>query len=383
MTKVSLTNDLKRAALKQYHPYLVIGLWSLEQELFEEEHDLDGISENNREIVIQDRVNLKIIEQDIVNMLSSEEQKQQYQKFVSKPTDSGIRKGNYDNIIFTPYDDIDTIIPYEYYNGVFYLELPRFYHNICLHLVTKYYDATDNVALITTEDIIDYMNNPSTAEEKWLNSANRTPDKVDILNGLGRYLIDIHELSEQKALKEESSIKAEDLLKTEGLSIEIDVFYKYTGNIQENQIGIIDTNDRGYTSSQTASKYEDQKTLIENNKNLSNSTNQIITATRNQENIKIDAAFTYSNPSSSNDTIKLSANHQADATYELIVKYINDNIKTVRSCILIVVLSLIVLALFKTVVKVFGCSGSSWGISTKLISIVFVSVTVTEFVCGS
>ena len=325
MTKVSLTNDLKRAALKQYHPYIEIELWSLEQQRFEEEHYSNEILEDNREIVIQDRVNLKIIEQDIVKMLSSAEQ-QQYQKFVSKPTDNGIRKGNYDNIIFTPYNDIDTIIPYEYYNGVFYLELPRFYRNICLHLVTKYYDATDNVALITTEDIIDYINNPNTAEEKWLNSANRTSDKVNILNGLGRYLIDIHELSEQKALKEESSIKVEDLLKAEGLSIEIDVFYKYTGNIQENQIGIIDTNDRGYTSSQTASKYEDQKTLIENNKNLSNSTNQIITATRNQENIKIDAAFTYSNPSSSNDTIKLSANHQTDATYELIVKYINDNI---------------------------------------------------------
>ena len=309
MTKISLTDDLKHIALQQYHPYIVIELWSLEQEDFENTHQLQNIVDvNEREIIIQDAVNLKIIEDDIEKMLQENELKE-YQKFVSKPTDVGMNQGSFDNIIFTPYNDLDTIIPYEYYNGVFYLRLPRFYYNICLHILTKYFDATDDVVLFTTEDAINYINDENTPSEKWLSSGLRDDNKINILNdNVGRYLIDLpNELKHAP-------------------SIEIDVFYKYLNNIQENQIGVIDTNDRGYNESQNAAKYEDQKTLIENNKNLTNSTNQIITAKRNQEDITTDSAFTYSNASSSNDTFKLSTNHEPNKIYELIVKYINDNI---------------------------------------------------------
>lgn len=369
MTKISLTDDLKRNILQQYHPYILIDLWSLLQEqselfakipsnqefslsssdnfleitfnynmipeniniqeipdiiiydynyhlvggtfdnyiLFQEnfnnlswvheddnhtcnislsELDIDKLSQlndsdfiaigmfagetsiiekkyqiffpNNNsimfqgDVVVNDPVNLKIIESDIEQLLrqtdNSEYMLKHYQKYVSKPDDEGMKKGDFDNIIFTPKDDLKTIIPYEYYKGVFYLRLPYYCHQICLHIISKYYDATDNVALFTTDDIIEYLQNPPA--EAWVSDkATRDGDKLnfiadDDIYAYGRYLIKL-----PQALRDT-------------LSIEIDAFYRYSqlSEYSGHSIGIVDTKNRGYNNIE--SEIEDQKTLI-------------------------------------------------------------------------------------------------------------------------
>lgn len=304
MTKIVLTTELKRTALQQYHPYINIDLWSLEQF----EYDNDNLEED---IILQDSVNLKILNDDIEGLLPNAHRKE-YQKYISKPDQE--EKGDFTNIIFTPEGDIDTIIPYEYYKGVFYLELPRFYRTISLHILTYYFDASDNVALFVTENIADYVNHDA-SETAWIHTTDnvsRSNDAIDILNeenGVGRYLI-----------KLPNDVKAFP-------SLEIDVFYEYD-NIQnnaENQIGVIDTNDRGYSLSQSQAKYEDQHTLINSNHDYGSSTKQVITATRQQEDISEDSAFIYSDSSNPLGSIN-TEQHQTNIQYEAIIKYINDDI---------------------------------------------------------
>ena len=49
MTKIALTDGLKQTALQQYHPYVNIELWSLEQNSYDEEN-------NTEDIIIQFKV---------------------------------------------------------------------------------------------------------------------------------------------------------------------------------------------------------------------------------------------------------------------------------------------------------------------------------------
>ena len=65
MTKITLTDSLKQTALQQYHPYINIELWSLEQNSYDEEN-------NTEDIIIQDAANLKIIGSDIEAMLAAD-----------------------------------------------------------------------------------------------------------------------------------------------------------------------------------------------------------------------------------------------------------------------------------------------------------------------
>ena len=304
MTNIVLTNDLKEIVLKQYHPIIDIDLWSLQQSQYDNEH-------NTTNIILNDTVNLKILTQDIEQLLS-EQDKIEYQKYVSKPTtihidefEYTVNTGTFNNIIFTPQDNTDIIIPYEYYKGVFYLTLPRFYRVISLHILTSYFDASDNVVLFTTEDAINYINdghNPSTKWQTYNGAMTRDIDKINIIgnNGIGRYLIELPE-----TLK--------------GLNtIEIDVFYKYLyPPSKTNQIGIIDTTTRGYANIQ--SDYEDQKTLINQNNNTAKS---IITAMRQTHDIIEDNAFQYSSPIQS---FSYPA-HIDNALYESTIKYFNDDI---------------------------------------------------------
>lgn len=304
MTKIVLTEELKKITLQQYHPYINIDLWSLEQ--FEYDND-----DEEKDIILQDSVNLKILSDDIEGLLSGSHLRE-YQKYVSKPDKED--KGDFTNIIFTPENDIDIIIPYEYYRGVFYLELPRFYRTISLHMLTYYFDASDDVALFTAEDIVDYVNHdiPETAWIHTTDDISRSDNAVDIISdgdGIGRYLIKLPE-----------NVKAFP-------SLEIDVFYEYDniGDNAENQIGVIDTNDRGYSLAEAQAKYEDQHTLINANHDYNSSTKQVITATRQQEDISEDSAFVYSD--SSNPFGELNTNqHQLNTQYESIIKYINDDI---------------------------------------------------------
>ena len=57
MTKIALTSDLKQLALQQYHPFVNIDLWSLEQEQYDNEH----INDEDDNIVVNDTVNIKIL----------------------------------------------------------------------------------------------------------------------------------------------------------------------------------------------------------------------------------------------------------------------------------------------------------------------------------
>lgn len=296
MTQIVLTDNLKQTALQQYHPYINIELWSLEQNEYDNGDD-------SKDIILQNITNLKILNNDIEKMLleDNEASLQEYQKYVSS---------DYANIIFTPFDDItntpinDIIIKYEYYNGVFYLELPRFYRTICLHLLPNYYYANDDVVLLNTEDIIEYVNEHPTT---WTTiDATREDDKINIIGeGIGRYLIPLPQYLRKMS------------------SIEIDVFYKYLEDTvnYENKIGIIDTYNRGYQGLDAIEKeYEDQKTLI--NSSI-DETNIVTIAKRQQNDIQIDNAFKYClQPNSSFEINSIESNKY----YETIIKYSNDNI---------------------------------------------------------
>ena len=276
------------------------------------------------DVAINDEVNLKIIEQDIRQLLqdNNEYMLNHYLRYVSTQDDEGMKKGNFDNIIFTPENDLETIIPFEYHKGVFYLRLPRFYHKICLHLVSKYYDATDDVALFTSDDILEYLHdNPSA--ESWISSASPKRNITDKINTtetdgtIARYLIPLPSVFRKFP------------------SVEIDVFYSYTANnissaTKNSQIGLIDTTDRKYSEEQEAEQILQEHTLLSNNSNLlsqNNSTTQIISASR-QPNTSFsnDNVFTYSNPTNSTQYFGLEENHIIDAVYESVIKYINDTI---------------------------------------------------------
>ena len=292
MTKISLTDDLKLQALQQYHPYISIDLWSLAEE--------EGES-------LQDYTNVKIIENDIEEMLNAAD-RFEYQKYVSKPSDVGYNQGNFDNIIFTPDEDLNTIIPYEYYMGVFYLRLPYFCETISLHILTKYFNAMDSILLLKTEDIINSVEQDKT--HTWSHSENvsRSEDKIDIISSdsssnYGRYLIPLPQ--NLQALN----------------SIEIDYFLTYTNTHDTSQVGIIDTNSRNYTQAQNVEKYHDQSTLISNSHN---SSIQAIIAQPISDNIYQDSSYSYSNVQNANN-INLKTVNQ-DIQLEGIVKYINDDI---------------------------------------------------------
>lgn len=313
MTKIALTNDLKQLALQQYHSFVNIDLWSLEQEEYDNEH----INDEEDNIVVNDTVNIKILNKDIEELLSQDgygannwSPLSVYQKYTSN--------SDFTNIIFTPFDAetdspiTDIIISSEYYNGVFYLELPRFYRTISMHLLTNYYDASDDVVLFHTENIIDYVKeNPTTSwmaqnsqEEKNMNEVSIAAD-----NEIGRYLIPLPQYLRKIP------------------SLEIDVFYQYTdeNGISANQIGIIDTSIRGYKrqdgTDDMDKEYEDQKTLINTNDN----TDKIVTSAErnsNQNDIQQDNYFIYTESDNKFETNAIELNK----VYETIVKYINDNI---------------------------------------------------------
>ena len=297
MTKIVLTDELKQMALQQYHPRVDIVLWSLEQEEYDDTYN---------EIVINGAVNIKILNKDIEKMLATEgtQYLEEYQKYVSKPNNNTNDKCT--NVIFTPYDDISTIIPFEYYKDVFYLELPTFYRTISLHILTDYYDASDDVILFHTEDIIEYVNSEDAPEEAWVcsNGASRDIDKVNIniaQNGFGRYLIKL-----PYALQH-------------GASIEIDAFYKYMDSFNgDNQIGVVDSHIRGYDDIEK--EYSSQQTLI--NTNLEDKKG-ISTMGRDPNYLDIldDRYFEYSTLL---DYKPLT--HRPSVTYESIVKYTNDDI---------------------------------------------------------
>lgn len=298
MTKIALTDGLKQTALQQYHPYVNIELWSLEQNSYDEEN-------NTEDIIIQDAANLKIIGSDIETMLATDGDiyLQEYQKYIA---------ADCTNIIFTPFDEennqpIDNIIiPYEYYKGVFYLRLPRFYRTISLHLLTRYYDASDDVVLFNTEDLIDYI---QSHQQVWTTTgASRTEEQIDILGeGVGRYLIPL-----PQNLRKMSSI-------------EIDVFYKYIEDTIDynNYIGIIDTSMRGYKqidgTDDIEKEIEDQKSLINQNQD---NTRIINIAQRNNIYTQDDDVFNYCPQDMSFDVAQI----DNEKYYEAIVKYSNDNI---------------------------------------------------------
>lgn len=310
MTKITLTNDLKQLALNQYHPFINIDLWSLEQYEYDENWVApdDDDESNSPDIILQDTVNLKILNKDIEALLAHDDEStdkqslQEYQKYTSN--------SDFSNIIFTPFDDEkhlpinDIIISSEYYNGVFYLELPRFYRTISLHLLTNYYDASDDVVLFHTENIIDYVKENPTS---WTATGNteRNPEEISTnkQNNNGRYLIPLPQHLKRIP------------------SIEIDVFYQYlsTNGIRPNEIGIIDTSIRGYDD--VTKEYEDQKTLINKNDNEY----KIVTTTErnpNQTDILQDNFFCYRETSDDFETNSVEINK----IYESIIKYSNDNI---------------------------------------------------------
>ena len=294
MTQISLTENLKKIALQQYHPHIDIDLWSLEQENYENEN-------HNMEIAQNDIMNIKIIENDIGLLLSSN--KEEYEAYLNS---------DYNNIIFTPNDNLDIIIPYEYYKGVFYLRLPRFYRTISMHLLPKNYDASDDVVLFHTEDIISSINSEN---KNWISadSTYRSPNKVDIHGtSYGRYLIPLPE-----------SLRSSE-------SIEIDVFSKYnsfSANAHDNhQIGIIDTDNRGFDSAHNQDKYAEEMTLIYNKQESQSTSLQIITATRTKENINLDNAFRYSSASNALSSIATNTPYQQNYNYESIIKYHNDSL---------------------------------------------------------
>lgn len=310
MTKIALTDSLKQDALQQYHPYVNIDLWSLEQA----EYD-DG---TEKKIVINNTVNIKIANKDIELLLALDDDGgmglslQEYQKYVSKPQlidedeEIWVNTGDFTNIIFTPYDNenhcpiTDMIIPYEYYKGIFYLELPSFYRTISLHILTAYFDASDNVVLFNTEDIIDYVENHT--EETWIGNASRTKNKINTRRGgLGRYLVPLPHYLQSLP------------------SIEIDVFYHYDTNALDyvHGIGIIDTTNRGYDNQED--EYADQKTLINQTRYESK---YPTVAIKNNNNIQQDDSISFILCQESFETTY----RQVEHTYESIIKYINDDI---------------------------------------------------------
>lgn len=255
-------------------------------------------------IFLQDYVNVKIIENDIEQMLYGAD-RIEYQKYISKPSDEGYNQGNFDNIVFTPENDLETIIPYEYYNGVFYLRLPRFYKTISLHILTKYFNAMDNILLLKTEDIINIVNEDEAHTWTHSENTNRSEDKINITSTsgesqYGRYLIPLPK-----------NIQA---LNT----IEIDYFLTYTGNHNTNQIGIIDVNDRNYTSSQTIDKYKAQSTLIyEAHQYI-----QTVATQRIANNIYQDSSYSYSRTHNTIIPRTINLNTQIEG----LIKYINDDL---------------------------------------------------------
>ena len=315
MTNIVLTDDLKNIVLQQYHPRVRIQLWSLDQQEFEEQNP------DSDEVALHGPVNIKILNDDLEFFLThkSINQAEEYKKYVSKPDNEGVNQGTFKNILFTDSDDINTIIPFEYHKGVFYLRLPRWMRYIDMHILTSYYDGSDDIVLLSTDDIIESVNKD---KQQWLSTNNsiiRSNDKIDIIkpgslqsSDVGRYLV-----------KLPSSFR--------GLpSIEIDGFYRYSDVVDDeasHQIGITDNNDRGYTADQIGLMRQDQKTLINNSRNLSYFKDQIITATPVKETIfEEDDAYSYSDAEDSEYGIQLNNAHEEDHLYEITVKYINDSL---------------------------------------------------------
>lgn len=324
MTKIVLTEDLKKQALQQYHPYINIDLWSLKQEEYDTQENSD------KEIILQDTVNLKILSDDIQGLLSNKEQIQ-YQKYITKPNENNENQGDFTNIIFTPKDDLNIIIPYEYYKGVFYLQLPRFYRTISLHMLTYYFDASDDIVLFHTEDIIDYINNPDNPSYKILTtndgfySSNQDGSMYNLCaysendSSTVRYLIDLPQ--EMKTFD----------------SLEIDVFYTYQNNQIDqsiNEIGLIDTNDRGYEITDRTEMLHCQRTLMgvehctttqasdTNIREISRS-DGLICRNPETDDVETDGYFHFKNQI--NEPIELDS-EDTNHKHELIIKYINDDI---------------------------------------------------------
>ena len=260
---------------------------------------LDNSDRLSLPIIQQENINLKIIERDIYSLLSATA-RTEYSKYIGR---------DYNNIVFTPRNDNQTIIPYEYRNGVFYLRLPYFCKTISMHLLSKFFDAEDDVVLLNEDDIKELV-----SSQTWIHGTkiDRGTDKINIVdnscssNCYGRYMIPLP-----------SSIKSLE-------SLEIDIFSKYpTNSHKSHQVGLIDTDNRTFASTETADKYEYQKTLAYSKKESSDSSLQIITIKRNQEDITTDNAFSYD---TINQKLKTTNAFNKDYKYETIIKYHNDNL---------------------------------------------------------
>lgn len=306
MTKIVLTENLKKQALQQYHPYINIGLWSLEQE------EYDNSENSNGEIILQDTVNIKILNEHIEQLLSNKGQ-QQYRKYVTMEDDEGKYKGDFTNIVFTPKDNLDVIIPYEYYKGVFYLELPRFYREISLHILSSCFDASDDVVLFHTEDILEYLNDSNTPAEKIITGENSVynidENNFTAQGPLVRYLIDLpYEITTLS-------------------SLEIDTFYRYLSEGYQTSSffnGIIDTNNRNYAPNEQDAMFEDQKTLL-GAESYYEREFCFAEASRNENiNNPLDDDYYEYSEDFANPIITIYDN--IDKQHESIVKYINDDV---------------------------------------------------------
>lgn len=83
---------------------------------------------------------------------------------------------NYNNVIFTPTDNLDVIYDYEFYQGVYFIRLKPFSKKICMHIIPKKYDASNtgsNSPLLffkNSKHNIDETNFTNTSEYERLNT---------------------------------------------------------------------------------------------------------------------------------------------------------------------------------------------------------------------
>lgn len=292
MTKIVLTEALRKTALQQYHPIINIDLWSLEQEQYE-----SSLEEENDDIIVNGAVNIKILNADIEEMLAlnSEQELEEYQRYVSNA------QNDLTNVVFTPQSNTDIIIPAEYYRGVFYLQLPQFYRTISLHMLTPYFDASDNIALFTIDDIREYLNSPDVPAEAEVELyENETP------LGYTQYLI---QLSESLRVLE---------------SLEIDVFAQNEGIA--NFIGIIDENMRGYDADEIEQMYREQKTLINEDAYATDAKAKVPTTIQRNRAEDDISQFNYFDYNNIQELSLYLLPNNPDYTYESTIKYINDDL---------------------------------------------------------
>ena len=60
---------------------------------------------------------------------------------------------SYDNVLFTPESDFESIYQYEYYKGVYYIRAKPFEETIVMHILPKTLKASDKILLIKDSDV--------------------------------------------------------------------------------------------------------------------------------------------------------------------------------------------------------------------------------------